>query len=103
MMMKRTLFAWLVLASGLLGVAAQAHEGGTHAKGTVKAITAEQIVVTTAGADLAIALTPQTQVLRGHRQVPVTEVHPGERVVVHAAARGGKLKATEVRVAEEAK
>jgi hypothetical protein len=94
----------LMLVGWLAGATALAHEGGTHARGTVKEITADRIVIATAGgADVTVALGPETRLLRGHKAISTAEVHPGERAVVHAATHDGKLEATEVMVAEQPK
>ncbi len=91
-----------LLAAALAG-AAPAHEGGAHARGTVKEIAADHIVVAVpGGADVRVALLPGTQVLRGREPVPVSDVRAGERVVVHAVRRDGKLEATEVMVPKKA-
>jgi hypothetical protein len=90
----------LVAAALLAGGLATAHEGGTDARGVVKVITAEELVVeTTTGAELRVALVPTTEVQRGKQRILPREVRAGERVVVHAAPRGGRLEATLVRVA----
>ncbi len=87
-----------------LALAVQAHEGGTHARGTVKEIAADHLVVAVAGGDdVRVVLLPGTQVLRGREAVPASDVRAGERVVVHAVPHGGTLEATEVRVAARAR
>ncbi len=94
----------LLLAAWVLGPSAQAHEGGTHARGTVKEITADRLVLTTTeGASVTVAMAPGTRILRGREAIRASEVHPGERAVVHAATRDGRLEATEVMVAAPSK
>jgi hypothetical protein len=92
-----------VLALGLLvGARAVAHEGGTDARGVVKAITADELVVTTtAGAELKVAIVAGTEIQRGRAQIHAADVRPGERVVVHAATRAGHLEAMLVKVAAD--
>jgi hypothetical protein len=93
----------LALATCLLGTA-QAHEGGTHSRGTVKEITADRLVLTTAeGANVTVAMAPDTRILRGQQAIRASDVRPGERAVVHAATREGRLQATEVMVAPSPK
>ncbi len=93
----------LVLAGALAAIPAGAHEGGTHARGTVAEITQERIVLsTTEGKRVTVSLTPGTRILRGHRSIQPSDIRAGERVVVHAAPRGGQLEATEVMVARKA-
>ncbi len=96
--------SWLVLATALLTSSAQAHEGGTHSRGTVKEITAERIVLATPeGKTVTIAMEPETRIVRGDHAIRPSEVRLGERAVVHASPRGGKLEATEVMVAAASK
>ncbi len=92
--------SWLVVAACLLTSSAQAHEGGTHSRGTVEEITADRIVLATPeGKSVTIVLDPDTRILRGDHVIRPSDVRPGERAVVHAASRQGKLAATEVMVA----
>ncbi len=90
----------LVLVAWLGGASALAHEGGAHARGTVKEITADRLVLaTTGGTELSVTLVSGTQIVRGHHAIAVTDVHPGERAVVHASKHGERLEATEVMLA----
>ena len=50
----------------------------------------------------AFAIGPETSVVRGTQKVRVEDVRAGERVVVHAERDGGKLRATELRLAPAA-
>jgi hypothetical protein len=96
---------WMVSAivAWIFGATAMAHEGGMHTRGTVKEITADRIVLTTAeGKDVGVAMDAETRILRGHRPIGPADVRTGERVVVHAANRDGKLEATQVMVADSA-
>jgi hypothetical protein len=90
------------LAAACLSAApALAHEGGTHERGTVKEVTAERIVLATGpGAEVTVRLLPSTQIVRGKHAIQATEIHPGERAVVHATKHDGELEASEVMVAE---
>jgi hypothetical protein len=91
----------LALLAWLAGGRALAHEGGAHAKGTVKEISADRLVLaTTAGTEVSVALVSGTQIVRGRHAIAVTDVHPGERAVVHASKRGDRLEATEVMLAD---
>ena len=91
----------LVAVAWLGGARALAHEGGAHLEGTVKEITANRLVLTTsAGTDLTVTLAAGTQIMRGHRAIGATDVHAGERAVVHASKHGERLEATEVMVAQ---
>jgi hypothetical protein len=81
-----------------------AHEGGTDARGVVKAITGDEIVVTTpSGAEVKAAIVPGTEIVRGKEAIGVRDVHPGERVVLHAAPHEGRLEAKLVKVADDKK
>jgi hypothetical protein len=98
-MMKRVMMVGVALAL-LLGNVAQAHEGGTDARGVVTSITSEEIVVATvSGAELKARIVPTTEILRGKESIRAQDVHPGERVVVHAAPHEGRLEAKLVKVA----
>lgn len=78
-----------------------AHEGGVHAKGTVRAITASRIDVQTANGEKSFALTPSTEFVRGHVPAKATDIKPGDRVVVHARMADGALEAVQVRAGAE--
>lgn len=100
--MRKMRMLVLALACSAFGATTHAHEGGVHSRGTVKEITADRIVLmTTEGKRVTLAIAAGTRIVRGHRRITTAEVHPGERAVVHAAARDGKLEATEVMVAED--
>lgn len=99
--MRAVRLSLLVVVAWVAAAGALAHEGGAHAKGTVKEITAGRVVLTTTeGKELSVALVSGTRVVRGHRAISPADVHPGERAVVHATRRADQLEATEVRVAE---
>lgn len=88
-----------LLALALLGGEARAHEGGMHARGVVKEISAERIVLTTReGKPLAFTLGPETRILRGNERVPPEAVRTGERAIVHARRKAGQLEATDVKL-----
>jgi hypothetical protein len=94
----------LALATWMLAASVQAHEGGTHARGTVKEISSDRLeLTTTEGTSVSVALGPETHFMRGHKAIQAADVHPGERAVVHAAMRGGKLEAVAVMVADTPK
>ncbi len=85
------------LAAAFLAQAALAHEGGLDAKGTVEAIAEDRIDVRTAKGVKSFALTPRTEIVKGRAPAKAGDLRPGDRVVVHARARDGKLEAFEVR------
>jgi hypothetical protein len=91
----------LALAGSLLGASVLAHEGGAHSLGTVKEISSDRIVITTAqGTDVTIPMSASTRILRGKKPIRATDVRPGERAVVHATHHDGKLEAAVVMVSE---
>lgn len=78
---------------------ALAHEGGLHARGVVREVTKERIVLTTTeGKDFTASMGPATRIVRGGKAVGVGEIHAGERAVVHAKRDGERLEATEVKL-----
>lgn len=98
--MRAVRLSLLVMVAWLAGAVALAHEGGAHAKGTVKAVTADRLVLTTTGGEeLSVVLVSGTRISRGHRDISAADVHPGERAVVHASRHGEQLEATAVMVA----
>lgn len=96
-----TLVKKAVIIGVLAGpVLAAGHEGGLDARGTIKQIGPDEIVLsTTQGKDQAYALGPDTKFRRGAAPARREDVHPGERAVVHARRDGEKLRATEIRLA----
>ena len=98
--MRIATLSWLVTVAWLLGASAQAHEGGTHSRGTVQEIAADRIVLATPeGRRVAIGMEPDTRIVRGDHVIRVSDVRLGERAVVHASAHDGNLVATEVMLA----
>lgn len=91
----------LVVIGALVGPAlAAAHEGGLDARGTIKEIGADEVVLATAqGKDQTYALGPDTKYRRGTAPARREDVRAGERAVVHARREGDKLHATEIRLA----
>jgi hypothetical protein len=91
-----------VVVSLAVPALALGHGTGIHARGTVKEIAADRVVVAAKGADQAFAIGPETSVVRGTQKVRIEDVRAGERVVVHAQRDGEKLRATELRLAPAA-
>lgn len=92
-------FPLFVVLAGFAALSVMAHQGGTHVKGTLSAVTEDHITVKdTAGHESEIKLTPQTQFLRGDATVVRSDLKQGERLVVHARKKGASLEATEVRL-----
>ena len=90
----------LALAAILAAPPALGHEGGVDARGTIREIGPEKVVLRTAqGQDRTFTLAPDTRFRRGTASVRREEVRAGERAVVHGRRVGEKLQATEVRLA----
>jgi len=93
----RTAFLATVAVALLAAPPAQAHEGGVDAKGTVQVVTAERITIETAQGEKSFELTPATSFARAGSPARREDLRPGERVVVHARERNGRLEAIQVR------
>jgi hypothetical protein len=95
--MVRTILL-VALVRGLAGSAALAHGGGPHLKGTVSAISADQIAVQGAEGQAAVAkITPDTRFIRGKAVGKREDLKQGDRVIVHTRKQGDRLEAIEVR------
>lgn len=91
----------VVVLGALVGPAlAAGHEGGLDARGTIKEVRADEVVLsTTQGKDQAYVLGPDTKFRRGAAPARREDIRAGERAVVHARRDGDKLHATEIRLA----
>jgi hypothetical protein len=92
---------WILLSIALLLgplSPAFAHGGGPHLKGTVSAISTEQITVEAEGGKPASAkITPETRFVRGNAEGKREDLKRGDRVVVHTRKHGDALEALEIR------
>ena len=91
---KRTLLSAAAAVAVLLvtPLALFAHGHG-HVQGTVHAIGAAQIDVKTSdGKSRKVALTGRTKYVRGDAAAAISDVKPGERVVVHLGEDGSALE-----------
>lgn len=95
----KTMLSLAVAASLAAPVVALGHGSGVHARGTIKEITPDHVVLTGNGADQVIAMGKDTAIVRGDRSVRIQDVRVGERAVVHARREGKALSATEIRLA----
>jgi|SRR6266496_3392770 len=93
----RTFLMVCVIALAAPG-SAWAHGGGIHAKGTLKSVSADRIVLQTAEGEKAFKVTPSTQFLNGSAPATATDLHPGDRAVVHARGAEGTPEATATQV-----
>jgi hypothetical protein len=93
--MKKLVAAMLV--SAVIALPALGHEGGHHALGVVKEVTAARLVVTDEhGKDTAFALTPGTRYFRDRKAAGREQITVGERVVVKGKDVSGQMEATTV-------
>lgn len=92
--MKRTA-AGIMIA--FFASTALAHGAGSHAKGTVKSISSERIVMESQEGEKEFKLTPQTEFVKGGAIVTAKELRPGDRVIVH----GKGAEAIQVRAGGE--
>jgi len=91
----------VVVMIGLLLAAstAFAHGDMEHVLGTVTGTTDHSITVKTrTGATTEVAVDSATEFLRGDAHVSLPDVHPGDRVVIHARNHDGKLQAAKVQL-----
>jgi hypothetical protein len=101
-MRRRVGGAVLAVAIAWAG-SAGAHEGGAHVRGVVKEVAAARLVLSDpTGETVSVALAPDTRITRGAVVVPLADVHPGDRAVVHAKHVGEALQATEIKLGETA-
>lgn len=100
--MRATLHLAL-LAMLAIPAVALAHGTGVHARGTIKEVMPDRVVLTGKGPDQAFAVDASTRILRGDGSVRIEDVRVGERAVVHARRDGERLRATEIRLAPAGK
>ena len=94
-MTRRTVLS-LALLVGPAATPAFAHGGGPHLKGTVSAISADQITVAAEGGPAVAKITPDTRFVRGKAAGKRADLKQGDRVVVHTRKKGDALEALEV-------
>ena len=96
---------WLSLlaAMALLCGMAAAHGNMKHVKGTVEKITADTVTVKTPeGKSVEVKLAAATTYVvmgadKAAKPAKLTDLHVGDRVVIHANPKGEALEAVEVR------
>ena len=88
------------LAAFLLAAAlAFAHGNLEHVTGTVAKVSPDSVTVTTtAGQTVDILLDAKTTYTKADQTIQKTEIHVGDRVVIHAEKEGGKLIAHTVAI-----
>ncbi|MBI3449692.1 MAG: hypothetical protein HY049_12355 [Acidobacteria bacterium] len=99
--MKKTAMALSIAVTCVLAGPALAHEGHDHKiMGTIAAIDATHVELATKdGPKATIGLNADTKILRGKAQATVGDVKVGERAVVTAIQKDGKMIAREVLLA----
>jgi hypothetical protein len=95
--MNKVLKLLVACALAVATSGAWAHGTGVHAKGTLKRVSAARLVVQTEEGEKAFQLSPATKFLKGSSPSSAADLHPGDRVVVHAKEANGALEATQVR------
>jgi hypothetical protein len=96
--MKQTSFA--LTCTLLLATFAAAHGNMEHVMGTVAEVSNHSISVkATDGATKVIEFDGKTKFLKGESPAAATDVHVGDRVVVHAHKQDTMLHAAEVKLA----
>ncbi len=84
----------LVLTVGL----ALAHENEQHIMGKVKSVSENSITVETVKKETkTVEFTSETKFVKSASPASVKDLKVGDRVVIHAAVKGDKLEAREVR------
>jgi hypothetical protein len=95
--MKRLLTLALTLA--LTAALAHAHGGMEHVMGTVAAVSATSITVTTSdGKSQTVLLTPDTKYAKKDTAITVGDIKVGDAVVIHATMKNNALTAATVKV-----
>ena len=98
-MLKKTI---LVLAILALTATAFAHGDMEHVLGTVTAITDHSVTVKTPkGEVMEVEVDKTTKVVQSERSISLSDIHVGDRVVIHARKHDDKLMAAEVRLAPQ--
>jgi hypothetical protein len=83
----------------LLSSFAAAHGGMDHVMGIVAEVTSHSISVKAAdGAVKVVEFDKDTKFLKGDATVTASDLHPGDRVVIHAHKTDANLHAAEVKI-----
>lgn len=89
----------VVLLALVLNSPALAHDEGVHARGIVKEVSANRLVITDqSGKEVVFALTPSTTFFREKAVIPRETLKVGDRAVVHGDMTGAGLSAKTVKV-----
>lgn len=98
--MKRLLRLALTLVLTLtLTIFAYAHGGMEHVMGTVAAISATSITVTTTdGKSQTVLITAETTYAKDDTAIALSDIKVGDAIVIHAAIRNNALTAATVKI-----
>jgi type 1 fimbria pilin len=101
--MKRIVISLLALMLATTAVAA-AHDGKKHLLGTVFKIGSNQISIETKdSATIEVSITPSTVFTKDGKPAKLKDIGLGDRVVIHATAKGTGYEASEVQIAKPVK
>jgi Domain of unknown function (DUF5666) len=81
----------------IISVAVFAHEGGKHFLGTVKAVDSSGLTIVTDTETVTVIVLPTTKIVGSGHPAALSELKPGERVVVHAKQSASSWTAEEIR------
>jgi type 1 fimbria pilin len=101
--MKRIVISMLALMLTTTAVAT-AHDGKKHLLGTVIKIESNQISIETKDSlSLEVSITPSTVFTKDGKPAKLKDIALGDRVVIHATAKGTGYEANEVQIAKPVK
>ena len=97
--MKKSRLLFLIAIIVVSATATLGHGDKKHVVGTIEKVSAEAVTVKTAdGKSVEVKLVSSTMyVTRDGKAAKVTDLAPGERVVIHATPAGETLSADEVK------
>ena len=101
--MKRIVISLLALMLATAAVAT-AHDGKKHLLGTVIKIGSNQISIETKDSvTVEVSITPSTVFTKDGKPAKLKDIGLGDRVVIHATAKGTSYEANEVQIAKPVK
>jgi len=103
-MLKKAILATgaVALVVLTLAAAALAHGDMEHLLGTVTAVTDHSVTVKTPKGEVKeVEVDKTTRLVRAEQGISLSDVHVGDRVVIHARMHDEKLLAAEVRLAPQ--
>jgi uncharacterized protein DUF5666 len=88
-----------MLLAFAIPTAAVAHQGGHDVRGTVTAVSGEELTVKTSQGSEEFALTAETEFVRDGSPSTARELKANDRVVVHSKKKNGRMEAVKVQFA----